>query len=66
MALFSVCIKHEITKVSADEMDTGKQHLRYGVKKNSTALIVESGKNTRKKKRKNESIINLTRSLLTF
>lgn len=69
MALFSVCIKHEITKISADEMDTGKQHLRYGVKKkkkNSTALIVESGKNTRKKKRKNESIINLTRSLLTF
>lgn len=56
MALFSVCIKHEITKISADEMDTGKQHLRYGVKKkkkkNSTALIVESGKNTRKKKKK--------------
>lgn len=50
MALFSVCIKHEITKISADEMDTGKQHLRYGVKNNSTALIVESGKNTRKKK----------------
>lgn len=51
MALFSVCIKHEITKISADEMDTGKQHLTYGVKKNSTALIVESGKNTRKKKK---------------
>lgn len=56
MALFSVCIKHEITKISADEMDTGKQHLRYGVKKkkNSTALIVESGKNKKKKGRTNQ------------
>lgn len=43
-------------------MDTGKQHLRYEVKKNSTALIVESGKNTSKKKKgKNESIINVTK-----
>lgn len=50
MALFLVCIKHEITKISADEIDIGKQHLRYEVKKNSTALIVESGKNRQKKK----------------
>lgn len=65
MALFSVCIKHEITKISADEMDIEKQHLRYEVKKISTGLTVESGKN-KQTKRKNESIINLTLSLLTF